>query len=231
MSTWKPHPAFEIEDKTPLHKILVWAKGKQEIIAVSFLVVLLVSVGIPYYLKSKAESESTGMQKLNVAQYYLTSHVDPKNGPFKSDREKYQAALQQFQQVAQQNAGTYAAKAAKYYEGKCQLVMGQYAQAYVSFDEAAQRLKDSPLGEAALLGKASSLVMQVKWADAAKVYEQYTVQYPAGFLIGEMRLHLADTYIRMNQKDKAVAEWRKVAEMDPKSADGLEAIRLLKQKS
>ena len=65
MSTWKPHPAFEIEDKTPLHKILVWAKGKQEIIAVSFLVVLLVSVGIPYYLKSKAESESTGMQKLN----------------------------------------------------------------------------------------------------------------------------------------------------------------------
>ncbi len=227
MTHWKPIVIQEVEKTTPLQKLLLWAKRKQEILAVAFLLILLLSVGIPYYLRNQRQSEKDGLQKLNVAQYYLTSSVDEKNGPFKTEREKYQAALQQFQQIASQNAGTWAAKASRYYEAKCQMVMGQYSQAYLGFDEASQRLKGTSLGEASILGKGTALGMQEKWAAAAGVYEQYLTQYPEGFLVDEIRLHLADTYLKTGEKQKAVEQWKKIVARNPKGTNGLEAVRLI----
>ncbi len=229
MSNWKPNLHIEIEQKEPWEKALEWAKSKQEILAVAAILILLVSVGIPYYLKSQAQTEKDALQKLNVAQYYLGSKVDPKNGPFKTDDEKYKNSLQQFEQIYQQDAGTWAAKAAQFYVAKCQLIMGQNSQAYVSFDEASQRLKGTPLGEASMLGKAMALVMQEKWPEAIGVYNAYLTQYPNGFLVEEARMNMADAYNKSGDRARSQETLEQVAKEDPKGNYGLEAARLLKK--
>lgn len=228
MSNWTPTLQHDFEDKTPWVKFQEWAKKKQEVLAISVIVVLLLSVGVPYYLKSRQQAEQDAAQKLSIAQYYLSAHVDAKNGPFKSEAEKYQAALQQFQQVSQQGAGTGAAKVALFYVGKCQLIMGQSSQAYVSFDEAAQKLKGTPLGQAAWVGKGTALLLQQKWAEAAKIFETYLTQYPDGYLTTKVRLDLADTYLQSNQKDKAIQILQDVVKKNAGSEDGREAARFLK---
>jgi FimV-like protein len=205
-----------------------WAKNKQEMLAVAVIFILLLAVGIPYYFKSREQAERDAVQKLSVAQYYLNAQVDAKNGPFKTESEKFQAALQQFQQVTQQGAGTWAAKVAQYYVGKCQLVMNQNSQAYVSFDEASQRLKGTPLGEAAWVGKATALLLQQKWPEASDVMEKCLVQYPDGFLAPTVRMDLADTYLKAGQKDKAIKLLQQVVKEKPESNDGREAARVLR---
>jgi predicted negative regulator of RcsB-dependent stress response len=228
MSHWKPMPLNDLEVKTPWTRFQHWAKSKQEVLAVSVIFILLLVVGIPYYLKSREQAERDAVQKLSVAQYYLNAQVDAKNGPFKSETEKYQAALQQFQQVTQQGAGTGAAKVAQYYVGKCQLILNQYPSAYVSFDEASQRLKGTPLGEAAWVGKATALVLQQKWNDAASEMEKCLVQYPDGFLAPTVRMNLSDTYLKAGQKDKALKLLQQVVKDKPNSDEGREASRVLK---
>jgi tetratricopeptide (TPR) repeat protein len=228
MTHWKPKPNDLLEEKAPWIKIQEWAKKRQEILAVVLVFILVLAVGVPYYLKSRSQAESDAVQKLSIAQYYLNAQVDPKNGPFKSEPEKFQAALQQFQQVTQQGAGTWAAKVATFYVGKCQLVMGQHSQAYVAFDEAAQRLKGTPLGEAAWVGKATSLLLQQKWTEAAGVMEQCLVQYPDGHLAPTIRLDLVDTYLKAGQKAKATQILQDIVKADDKSVYGKEAARMLK---
>jgi FimV-like protein len=228
MSHWKPKPINDLEVKSPLEKIQEWAKKRQEILAVALILVLLLAIGVPYYMKSRRQAENDAVQKLSIAQYYLNAQVDPKNGPFKSDMEKFQTALQQFQQVTQQGAGTWAAKVATFYIGKCQLVLGQNSQAYVSFDTASQQLGKTPLGEAAFVGKATALLLQSKFKEAAGALEQCLSTYPDGFLVSKVRLDLVDAYLQSGQKDKAVKLLQEVAKEKADQSDGLEATRILK---
>ena len=228
MSHWKPMQMNDFEVKTPWTRFQHWAKSRLEVLAVAVIFILLLAVGIPYYLKSREQAEKDAVQKLSVAQYYLDAQVDAKNGPFKTNAEKYQAALQQFQQVTQMGAGTWSAKVAQFYIGKCQLVLNQFSPAYVSFDESAQRLKGTPLGEASWVGKATALLFQQKYKEAAVVMEQCLVQYPEGYLAPTVRMDLADTYVRAGQKDKAIKLLQQVIKDKTNSDEGREAARVLK---
>jgi FimV-like protein len=228
MSHWKPIASHDLESNSPIEKFLEWAKTKQEVLAVTVIFIIMLAVGIPYYVKSREQAERDAVQKLSVAQYYLNAQVDPKNGPFKTETEKFQAALQQFQQITTQGAGTWAAKVATYYVGKCELVLGQYSQAYVAFDDASQRLKGTPLSEASWVGKATSLLLQQKWSEAAKTMEECLVLYPDGFLAPTVRLDLADAYLKAGQKDKAIKLLQEVIKDKADSSEGREAARFLK---
>src|ERR1700690_1021037 len=154
-------------------KWIEWAKAHQEIIAVSGILLLLLAIGIPYYLHSQAKSENDARGVLNLGQYYLHSQVDPKNGPFKSNLEKSQQALQAFQRITTDSPGTKTATLARYYVAKSQFDLGQYTQAYTSFDPASQELKGTPLGDEAYLGKILSLEAQNQWAPATTLAESF----------------------------------------------------------
>src|ERR1700679_495392 len=120
--------------KNWLHK----AKAHQEALAVIGIIVIVIALFVPYYLRNRAQSEKDAADVLNLGQYYLRANVDPQNGPFKSESEKYQQCLQTFQRIKTDFPGTSSSKVGGYYLAKCQYFMGQYTQSYSSFEEASR---------------------------------------------------------------------------------------------
>ena len=214
-------------EKNWLQKALDWAKARQEMVAVSVIVLLLLAVGIPYIQHNREQSEKDASGVLNLGQYYLHSPVDPKNGPFKTEMEKEQQALQTFQRVMTDYSGTKTAKLARYYVAKSQYLMGQYTQAYSSFDAASQALKDTPLGDQAFLGKILSLEAQNQLGPATTLAETFLKEHSDSFMAPEIRLNLSDLYLKAQNKDKAVEQLKWVAQNFADSDWGKEATRRL----
>lgn len=214
-------------ENKPIQKAIAWAKTHQEIIAASGIFIVLLSIGIPYYFHSKAQSEKEAMGVLNLGQWYLHSPIDPKNGPFKSSVERDQQALQTFQRIINDYKGTHAAKIARFYTAKCQFSLRMYPQAYVSFDESNLELKDAPIGAEAYLGKILCLEAQSQWTQASTLLEAFIKDHPDSFLAPEIRLNLSEVYLKNQSKDKAVEQLKLIAKKYADSNWGKEAQRRL----
>lgn len=208
-------------------KALAWAKAHQEMVFVGTILLILLCVGIPYYLHSLEQSEIDALNGLNRAQYYLQSPVDPKTGPFKSEAEKYQQSLEAFHRITTDYAGTKTAKTAQFFEAKCQFVLRQFPQAYSSFDAASHSLKDGPLGEEATLGKILCLEAQNQWPQAITFLETFLKDKPQSFLTPEIQLRLAEAYLNSQNKEKAVEELKLTAKQYADTNWGKEAAQKL----
>lgn len=219
------HPVIE-NRKDPIEQAKDWAKSHQEILAVSVLVLLLLVFGVPYYLKSQRQTEKDASNMLSMAEYYLNSQVDPKNGPFKTNQEKYQQSLETFQRILNNYSGTPSARIAQFYVGKCQYLMGQYPQAYASFDAAMGELKKTPLADAAALGKAHCMAAQEKYPEAMALFENFMAAYPDSHLLPEAKLAYSDALLKAGNPGKA-KEVLQALSRDSKTAEGKEAARRL----
>ena len=186
-------------------------------------------LGIPYYLHSQAKSENDAKGVLNLGQYYLHSQVDPKNGPFKSEAERDQQALQTFQRIVTDYSGTKTASLSRYYVAKCQLSLGQFSQAYTSFDASNQDLKGTPLGDEAYLGKIMCLEAQNQWAPAATLSETFLKDHSDSFIAPEIRLALAAIYLQLQNKEKAAEQLNLTIKTYPDTPWSKEAARRLSQ--
>lgn len=222
---WANPPA--LAERSVLQKALDWAKGHQEVFAVSVILLLLVAIGIPYYLHGQAKSEKDAQNVLSLAQYYLHSQVDPQNGPFKTSTERDQQALQTFQRITTDYPGTKTAKIAKFYLAKTQFSLGQLTQAYSSFDAASQALHGTAFGDQAFLGKIMSLEAQNQWGPAATLAETFLKEHADSFVVPEVRLTLARIYLQDQKKDKAIEQLNETAKTYQDSDWGREAARRL----
>ena len=198
-----PFETMHLPEKIEFHKWLEWAKQHQEMVFVGGLVVLLMAVGIPYYLHSQAKANDDAQGVFSLAQYYQHAGVDPKNGPFKSENEKNQQALTTFQRVVNDFAGTPTAKLARYFVAKDQLLLGQNTLAYSSFDLASQELKGTPLGDEAYLGKILALEADNKLSQATAFAETFIKNSSQSAIYPEVALNLSALYLQNQQKDKA----------------------------
>jgi|GEM_PF-1295877 len=226
------HPApgsTQHTEQNIVQKTLIWAKAHQEMVFVGAVLLLILAIGIPYALHSMEQSEKDAVNSLNLAQYYLQAPVDSKNGPFKTDSEKYQQALQTFHRITTDYTGTKTAKLAQFFEAKCQYFMGQYPQAYATFDLASQSLKDGPMGQEALLGKILCLEAQNQWPQAITLLETFKKDQPQSFLMPEIQLRLAEAYLKNQNKDKAVEELKLTTKMYSDTNWGKEASQELKE--
>lgn len=220
-------PVLEVR-KPPAEQAKDWMRSHQEILAVGALVILLLVFGVPYYLKSQRQTEKDASNMLNMAEYYLNSAVDAKNGPFKTETEKYQQSLETFQRILNNYSGTPSARIAQYFVGKCQYMLGQYPQAYASFDAAAGELEGTPLADAAALGKIHSMAVQDKTAEAVALYETFLRDRPSSFLLSEAKLGYSGALLKQGDKAKAIQVLESLAKDSAGTTPGMEAERRLK---
>jgi outer membrane protein assembly factor BamD (BamD/ComL family) len=226
MST--PFEIHSTSEKTPIQKALDWAKKHQEMVFVGGLLVLLIAGGVPYYLNSQKEANQKAQDVLSLAQYYQHAQVDPKNGPFKTEDEKNQQALQTFQKVLNDYAGTPTAKLARFYAAKDQLLLKQFSQAYSNFDVASQELKGTVLGDEAYLGKLISLEYDNKIDQATVFAEAFLKNNPTSSIYPEIALNLSALYLKNDStKAKATDQLKAIAKNYPDSTWGKEANRRL----
>lgn len=210
-----------------VQKWLVWAKKHQEMVFVGGLVLLLIAIGIPYYFHSQDKANVDAQGVLSLAQYYQHAQVDPKNGPFKTEAEKNQQAMSTFQRCVNDFAGTPTAKLARLYMAKDQLVLGQFAQAYSSFDVASQELKGTPLGDEAYLGKIIALENDNKFTQAIGIAESFLKDNKTSSIYPEVALCLADLYVKNQNKDKATEQLKAIVKDYADSSWGKEAAHRL----
>jgi predicted negative regulator of RcsB-dependent stress response len=194
---------MRLAEKSEVQKWIEWAKQHQEMVFVGGMVVLLLAIGIPYYIHSQAKANDDAQGVFSLAQYYQHAGVDPKNGPFKSEDEKNQQALSTYQRVVNDFAGTPTAKLARYFVAKDQLLLRQNALAYSSFDTASQELKGTPLGDEAYLGKIVALEADNKLSQATAFAESFTKNNTQSAIYPEVALNLAALYDESQEKDKA----------------------------
>jgi TolA-binding protein len=216
------------KEKSAVEKGLAWAKAHQEMVAVAGIVLVLLGFGIPYFLRSQDQNERDAQDILSRGQFYLHAQVGPKNATFKTVVERNTTALQTFQRILTDYSSTKAAKIARYYEAKCQYDLGQLLQAYSSFDAASQDLRGDPLADEAYFGKVLCLQAQNQLAQAAVLSESFLKDHPDSFIASEIRLNLADIYVKNNDKAKALEQLKLVAQKDADSNWGKEADRRLK---
>ena len=222
---WGQHTV--LSEKSAAQKWLHWAKAHQEIVTVSVILFLLGALGVPYYLHSQAKAENDAKGVLNLGQYYLHSQVDLKNGPFKSEIERDQQAMQTFQRIVTDYSGTKTANIARYYVAKCQLDLGQFSQAYTSFDASNEALKGSPLGDEAYLGKIMCLTAQSQWAPAGTLSETFLKDHSDSFIAPEVHLALAGIYLQTQKKELAVEQLKLTVQSYPDTSWSKEAARQL----
>jgi tetratricopeptide (TPR) repeat protein len=224
IGNFNPH----LKEKSAAEKGLAWAKAHQEIVAVSVIVLLLMGVGIPYYFRSLDQNEKDAQGVLSLGQYYLHAQVDAQKGPFKSEVERSQNALKTFQRILTDYSGTKTTKIAGYYVAKCEYDLGQFQQAYGSFDAANQQLKGNPLGDEAYFGKILCLEAQNQLPQAVTLAEAFLKDHPDSFITAELRLNLSDLYLKSNDKAKALDQLGLVSKGYADSDWGKEADRRLK---
>jgi tetratricopeptide (TPR) repeat protein len=216
-------------EKKPYQKWLDWAKAHQEVIAVGSIIAIILAIGVPYYLHSQQQNEETAQGVLNLGQYYLRSTVDPKNGPFKNEVEKNQQALQTFQRITTDYSGTHTAKIARFYSAKCQYVLQQYTQAYANYDVAVQELKGTPLSDEAYFGKVLCLEAENQLPQSETLMVSFLKDHSDSFISTEIRLNLADLFLKGQEKDKAVEQLQLVSKSYKDTDWGMEADRRLKE--
>jgi hypothetical protein len=207
--------------------LLTKAKAHQEALAVAGIILIIVALFVPYYLRSKAQSETDAAGVLNLGQFYLRANVDAQTGTFKSEGDKYNQCLQTFNRIKTDFPGTSSSKIAEYYLAKCQYFMGQYPQAYSGFETASRKLAGTPLGDESKVGQLLSLIAQKNWDQSALFAKAFLTEHPDSFLVPEVKLDLSDIDLQLKDKDGAVAQLKDLAG-SPNSSWSEEAARRLK---
>jgi len=210
-----------------LQAALDWAKAHQEMMAISVIGVILLAIGVPFYLNSQGKNEREAQDIFTRGQYYLRAQVDPVKGPFKSANDKNEQALKTFQLIVSDYSGTSTAKIARFYVAKCQYVLQQFSVAYASFDSAGSALRGTPLADQAYFGRILCMEGQSQWPGAITLAESFLKEKPDSFLVPEIQVNLSELYLRNKEKEKALDLLKKVAQADPTGEWGREASRRL----
>ena len=213
MSNWKISVQ---KDKNNFESFKNWAKLHQEFIAILIIVILIIGIGLPYYLNSVATNNKKSMAMLNMGIYYLNAPVGPQSA-FKTEVEKYQECSTFFNKVKNLYPGTQAYNIAYYYLGKCDLFLQNYMLASKYFKLAYKKLKNTPLGQEAFIGVGMCYISQSQWNPAILIFEKYLKIYPNGFLREEARFNLAKIDKLVHNLAMAKIELKKIIHSHPNS--------------
>lgn len=143
---------------------------------------LVVALGA-YLLYSKRSGDASDSLSRALRSYH--GQVLPPDTPaptaskekfFKSEKEKYETALKEFQAIAGKYSMLKQGGVARYYIGLCQLRLGAVAEGHKELTALAES-KDEQIGSLARFALASSLAAQGKVDEAEKHY-RHLIQHP-----------------------------------------------------
>jgi TolA-binding protein len=182
-------------------------KHAENIIIVAVAAVVIV-VAIPLYFNSRNTAELKAERSLSEANYYVNRPVldDPQAsmyGLFRTKKEKYEKIEAAYSNVMQNFKGTKAYTAAMLGLADAYYNNGQYKEAFEYYNTFAEKFAKNPMAAEAVSGKGYSLYQQGQYADAAKEWERVIKEYNGGSAKNDVKLKLADCYIKLNNKPQA----------------------------
>jgi predicted negative regulator of RcsB-dependent stress response len=160
-----------------IDRLWVWGEKNKKQLLFGFVAVLVVGLGIAFWLVHQNESQTAANDALSK----LTSRVSA-NAPEPSSDALLKVVAEYPSTPASQRAELLAA--ASLFDA------GQYDQAQARFQNFLRDNGDSPFAPQASIGVAACLDAQNKTNDAVAAYQNVTEHYPMSEVIGQARLAL-----------------------------------------
>jgi tetratricopeptide (TPR) repeat protein len=206
------HELKQDQLRTTFEEFEEFAKRRyKEIVAVAGIVIVVTGLagGLKVY-QNRQEAEAN--EQLGAALRTFRAYVGPAPSSgllpglqtYPTARDKYQKALEQFQEIIQQHSRYPQPKAvaiARYHVGLCQAQLGDHQAAVKTLQEAA-RNSDRNLAALAQFALAGELLKAGNLEDAAKLYGELAKRPSSTVPEVTARLALADAY-RATQPAKA----------------------------
>jgi tetratricopeptide (TPR) repeat protein len=229
------HELKQDQLRTTFEEFEEFAKRRyKEIVTVAGIVIVVAGLagGLKVY-QNRQEAEAN--ERLGAALQTFRAYVGPAPSSgllpglqtYPTARDKYQKALEQFQEIIQQHSRYPQPKAvaiARYHVGLCQAQLGDHQAAVKTLQEAA-RNSDRNLAALAQFALAGELLKAGKLEDAAKLYGELANRPSSTVPEVTARLALADAY-RATQPAKARQIY---AEIEKKFGSDVTVVQVVKE--
>jgi TolA-binding protein len=192
-----------------------YIKKHSENVIIWVVVCAIAVVGSSLFVNFRAANEVKAAQGVAEAAYMMNRQIldDPQAGMyglFRTKKEKYEKAQAAYMSVINNYKGTKSEPAAYLGTADSYYSNGQYKEAMAYYDDFLKKFPSNPLAGEALSGRAYALFQQGLYSDAAKVWEDVNKKYNGGLNPQDVKLRLADCYLRLNNKEAARAEYQDI---------------------
>jgi tetratricopeptide (TPR) repeat protein len=212
---------------------VVEQRRSQLLVIVIALVVVAVSALGYFGYRSRAENRAGAL--LADAQIVEEARVGPPPLPgtpaaglsFPTDREKLQAALTKYKQVADEYPSTDAGQFARYREATLQVALGNPKEATAAYQQVIDVSGDALYGRMARLGLAEAHVRSGNFDQAITTYQELAQQKDGPLPVDGILMQLGRTYLEAGKPAEAQQTFNRIVEEFPQSPFSGEAQREL----
>ena len=201
-----------------LIEIVEFFKTQWRNVAFGIAAALLISVGIYFGMQYMDSRDMQAQQEFNKGLDFFHGSIDPaaQDDPyakgitptFRNDTAKYQAASKAFSSVTSRYALSKLAVLARYYQGLCQMQLGDKDGAIKSFESVRNNTKDRTVGYLARKVLAEILLKSGNPKGAQEVLESMVGDPQCELPKEDIRLQLAQVYAAEGKRDQALKTLR-----------------------
>lgn len=193
-----------------------YASKNTENIIITAVIAIVIIVAIPVIINFNRNNEMKAERLLSEANFYINRPVVEDSdmtmyGFFRSKNEKYEKAIQTYLEVISKYRGTSQAPAAYLGAANAYYNNGMYKEAIEYYDTFIQKYKNSVLYPEALSGRGYASYQSGNYQEAVNAWQDTKV-FEKSSNATDVKLKLADCYVKLNEKQKALDIYKKIAE-------------------
>jgi tetratricopeptide (TPR) repeat protein len=214
----------EILAEDPVHGGILWLieifGSHRKAVGIAAIILILAVLGIyggTQYLEAKQsqaqEQLGKGITLFHAAVVPGAINVSQGQAPtFKSDTEKYQAAVKEFSAAAASGFGnSKVAVIARYYLGLSQLQLGQKKEALQNLESVSTNSKERTIGNLAKKMLAKSYQESGNYAQASTLIEGMIKDAQCDLPKEDLAIQLSKVLVAQGQRDKAIQVLREAS--------------------
>jgi tetratricopeptide (TPR) repeat protein len=179
-----------------------YAVKNTENLVIGAVIVLVIAVGIPLFLNSRAANEVKAEQILSKADYFLTRPVsDQKNaqmyGMFRTKDEKFEKGIAAYQEVVQTYKSTKSLPYAYLGIADAYFNDGKYKESLEYYNTFLEKFQAHYLAPQALSGRAYAYCELGRYKEALDDLNTAMQKYKDSYLYNDIRLKAAECYLKL----------------------------------
>ena len=150
-------------------------------------------------------------------------------GTYPNEQAKLEAALPPLMKAADAYPSTDAGVAARYHAAGVLASLGRYAEAEQRYQEVVDKAGGRVYGRTAKLGLADVQVLQGKYDNAIKIYQEATTDPKSQLPLDGVLMQLGRAYMKAGKKNEAAHAFTRVVEEFPQSAYAADARKEMEE--
>ena len=150
-------------------------------------------------------------------------------GTYPTEQAKLEAALPPLMKAADAYPSTDAGVAARYHAAGVLASLGRYAEAEQRYQEVVDRAGGRVYGRTAKLGLADVQVLQGKYDNAIKIYQEATTDPKSQLPLDGVLMQLGRAYMKAGKKNEAAHAFTRVVEEFPQSGYAADARKEMEE--